>query len=146
MRALTIRQPMCGAIFHPDAGVRKDIENRPGLLSYRGELAIHAGLRLGDREAFYDVARLTGAPVPVLGSPRTGPEWSLGAIVGVVDLVSGHRSGECDDRCSPWALPCKAHHRLTNPRALAKPIPALGQQVLWTPDSHVINEIRRQLA
>jgi hypothetical protein len=136
---------MAGAIFHPSAAVRKDIENRPGLLSYRGELAIHAGQRLGDGDAFYAVARLTGAPVPVLGSPRTGPEWSLGAIVGVVDLVSAHRSCECNDRCSVWAQSFKAHHRLANPRTLARPVPALGQQTLWTVPPEVEAEIRRQL-
>lgn len=139
MRVLTIRQPMAGAIFHG-----KDVENRPGALSHRGPLLIHAGLQLCDLAAFAQVREL-GVEIPVLGSPGAGVEWSLGAIVGVVDVVSAHRSGECHERCSPWAQEGRAHLRLANPRVLSRPVRAYGKQHLWTPPVEVLEKVKRSL-
>lgn len=141
MRVLTIRQPWAGAVFHG-----KDIENRPGLFTYRGPLFIHAGQYLGDPAAFETVEDLTGVRVPVFGSPRAGVEWELGAVIGVVDLVNAHRSADCKSNCSRWAQAFQAHHVLANPRVLRRPVPARGKQGLWTADEALEAAVREQLA
>ena len=139
MRVLTIRQPMAGAIFHG-----KDVENRPGALSHRGPLLIHAGQQLSDLAAFAQVKDL-GVDVPMLGTPGAGVEWSMGAIIGCVDVVSAHRSGECHERCSPWAQEGRAHLRLADPRVLSKAVPAYGKQHLWSPPVDVLQKVERYL-
>lgn len=140
MKLLTIRQPHAGAIFHG-----KTIENRPGLFTYRGPLFIHSGQYLGDTAAFETVEDLTGSPVPVLGAPRAGVEWSMGSVIGVVDLVNAHRSADCHGRCSPWAQPLQAHHVLANPRLLTRAVEARGKQGMWTADADLETAVRRQL-
>lgn len=140
MKCLTLRQPMAGAVAHG-----KDVENRSVMFQYRGLLAIHAGLGIGDGDAFADVDRLTGGRLPLLGAPGRNPEWTFGAVIGVVDLVSAHRAGECEGRCSPWARPMNAHHRLANWRPLTRPVSTPGRQGLWTPDPDLATAIRKQL-
>lgn len=143
MRAITIRQPWAGAIF-ADAQP-KDVENRASGTEYRGPLLIHAGQHLADGDAFTDIDRITGTPVPVLGAPLAPPQWAVGSVIGVVDLVSVHLSAECNGNCSPWALPYRKHLRLARPRRLKRPVPANGKLGVWTPDADLIDAVRRQV-
>lgn len=154
MRALTVRQPWAWAIIHSG----KDVENRTQAWSYRGPVAIHAGVRWSDRGGESDAIARAWAI-----ERRIKPEWGdkcyplpredlfpTSAFVGVVDLVDVHHvsalnSGEilcCD---SPWAehqydprhgglrRRNLVHLELANPRPFVKPIPARGRLGLWTP-------------
>ena len=143
MRAITIRQPYAGAIFADEQP--KEIENRASGTEYRGPLLIHAGQHLADGDAFADVERITGAPVPVLGAPLSPSQWAVGAVIGVVDLVAVHTSAECECRCSPWALQYRKHLKLARPRRLARPIPANGKLGIWTPDEELAAAVRKQV-
>ena len=136
MRAITVRQPWAWAIIHGG----KDVENRSRNIagSYRGPVAIHAGLT-EDRAAWGDVD-LASAWLSA-GDDVTHTE--RGAIIGVVDLVDVHP--DCTElvegfghtpTCSPWAMADHLHLLLANPRPLAKPIPYKGALGLWTlPDA-----------
>lgn len=140
MRMLTLRQPYAGAVFHG-----KDVENRPGAFTYRGLLGIHAGQLLAAPDAFSEVEAMAGVTIPGLGSPAVSTEWAMGAVIGVVTLVDAHRWADCRGSCSPWAQPGKAHHRLEDPRVLARPVSAYGKQGLWAPDAALLAEIRGRL-
>ena len=91
MRALTVRQPWAAAIIHWG----KDVENRTRNLagSYRGPVAIHAGLVEDD--AAYDDEMIRQA----LGECDDGwllaEQFEAGGFVGVVDLADVHWSIEC---------------------------------------------------
>jgi hypothetical protein len=97
VRILTVRQPWAAAIIHNG----KDVENRPRNIagSYRGPVAIHAGLTI-DRDAWDDleagwslargVPRIDGAGLDALKL--------RGVILGVVDLVDVHTAGTCWER------------------------------------------------
>lgn len=143
MRALTVRQPFAWAIFHG-----KDVENRKVAWNYTGRLAIHAGLQYAGAEATAIVERLADQRLPQAGMPGN-QGLRFGVIIGVVDVVGVHRSGECGTSegrgCSPWAEPFSAHLELANPRPLAVPVECHGKQGLWTPEPHVLAAVRRQL-
>ena len=144
MKALTLRQPWAGAIFQGTNG--KDVENRGQLFSHRGVLAIHAGQQLGDVSAFEDVERILGRRVPTLGTPAAGPTWTLGAVVGLVDLVDAHRFIDCGGSCSPWAQTnAKVHLQLANPRPLTVPVPAYGRQGLSDLPDVVAKQVRQRV-
>lgn len=135
MRILTVRQPWAWALIHGG----KDVENRVRNIAgdYRGPVAIHAALGVGTPDEFnantYRVARL-GPPVPF--------GLTLGAVIGVVDLVDVHVGpefgGGCHklnsplpvtptyDLCSPWGDSGAYHLVLANPRPLTAPIPFKG--------------------
>ena len=145
MRILTVQQPWAWAIIHGGKDVENRVRNVAG--DYRGPVAIHVGLRY-----HYDwrSAALDDAMRPVrndfarralaeYGQTVRHPwpwEESLGAIIGVVDLVDVHRhqiaGAGCGDSnarsdmrstvCSPWAEPGAHHLVLSNPRPLAEPI------------------------
>lgn len=144
MKALTVRQPWAWAIVH--AG--KDIENRTQAWSYRGPLAIHAGLALFEQHNL--ASRLHRASN---GTERP-TDIRFGGIIGVVDLVDVHVSssrptGQCCD--SVWAQyaegPTKpvVHLVVENPRPLPRPIAARGQLGLWTPYADTLAAIREQV-
>lgn len=139
MRILTVRQPWAWAIT---AGY-KDVENRVRNIAgdYRGPVLIHTSKRLPPFQEHWDagtrIAGITGKR-PLFHDPS-----SMGAIIGVVDLVDVHRSeGNKDgivadmirDRdpyalngsCSPWAEANVYHLVFANPRALDEPIPWRG--------------------
>lgn len=135
MRALTVRQPWAWAIIH--AG--KDIENRTRNLagSYRGPVAIHAGLAKPEQHNLASKAHRAahGTEVPT--------EIVFGAFIGVVDLASVHHdSDHGPHRCSPWALPGDWHLMPTNPRPLLHPIPARGMLGLWTPSAELLEQLQ----
>lgn len=135
MRILTVRQPWAWAIIHGG----KDVENRVRNIAgdYRGPVAIHAGLARAATDDAQVVAHR------VLTKRRASlVDWSTGqahgVILGVVDLIDVHHWANCLNPvdpadmstwsgCSPWAEPVDVHHlMLTNPRALAEPIPYRG--------------------
>lgn len=147
MRVLTVRQPFAWAIIHGG----KDVENRPRNIAgeYRGPVAVHAG-RAG---ASFDAKH-----------PDLWPfdsRHTLGAIIGVVDLVGVHTSrdrecarllgihetGEQDwaAGCSPWAEHDRTHLVLANPRPLSDPIPFRGTLGLRTLPAEVEADVLQRL-
>lgn len=155
MKALTVQQPWAWAIIH--AG--KTVENRTQRWwSYRGPLAIHAGLRANQRACFdpriIHASRQAGngdwASFDDHGTLRPSAPMSLprGAIIGVVDLVDCHTAepGCCD---SPWAdhLPPDpwfgrhvTHLILADPRPI-EPIICRGALGLWTVPDHLTGDL-----
>lgn len=127
MRVLTIHRPWDWAIMIGG----KDVENRSWYTSYRGPLAIHAGLK-------YDTLAAIQCPELVLTAfqiKHTRPEsdWltksPAGRVLGIVNLDDCVR-----DSTSRWAEPGAWHWVLSNPRRLPKPLAATGRQKLWHPD------------
>lgn len=142
MRVLTVRQPWAHAIIYHGKDVENRVRNIAG--AYRGPIAIHAAKRLPTFEEHWAagtaIARITGFR-PLFHSPD-----SMGAIVGVVDLVNVQawsltECGIADETtdhphaaCSPWAFTDGWHLELANPRALGEPIPYKGALGLRTLD------------
>ncbi len=136
MRVLTVRQPWAWAIISGGKSVENCVRNLVG--NYRGAVAIHTSKRLPSFEEHWAagsiISDITGYR-PLFHSPD-----SLGAIIGVVELVGVHESGldGCGTRkgvanpdeliplCSEWAEPLVYHLVLANPRPLAHPIPFRG--------------------
>lgn len=164
MRVLTVRQPWATAIIR----MSKDVENRSSNIagSYRGPIAIHAGLhepgRLGARTEFPGVGEVERDRGGILlRSPRLAWPYRLplGVIVGVADLTDVHTDescarswptndhADCDEwsLCSPWAMPDHHHLVLANPRPLRRPIPSTGRLGLWRPDDDLLTAITEQL-
>lgn len=152
MRALTVQQPWAWAIVHGG----KDVENRTQLWSHRGELAIHAGMRVSERGLdswlLQEAWRRAGEP-PIVTS-------EVGAIIGLVDLVDAHLAVECVDEhgvmCSPWAESSYDEHGgktrrdivhlvLENPRPLATPVPCRGALGLWAVPPGVDHQVWAEL-
>lgn len=126
-----MRQPWAYAIIHGG----KDVENRSRNIAgtYRGLVAIHAAK---SRLATFDALHAGLWPY----RPRA---HTLGAIIGVVDLVDVHspatdlrRDDFCQtamgDLCSVWAEIEAWHLVLANARPLAEPIPYRGALGLRT--------------
>jgi activating signal cointegrator 1 len=125
MKVLTVRQPHAQAIF----ARLKLYETRSWSTSYRGPLAIHAGLAL-DTEAIEDL---------VVDSPRVKRslgEMRRGVILGVVTLVDVVPTdelpwdrhgwgdwGNFDEGCWAWVI--------KRPRLFRRPFPATGRLGLW---------------
>ena len=140
MKAITVRQPWAWAIIHGG----KDVENRSRNLagSYRGPVAIHAGL------APFEQRNMASRAHRAACGSETSAEILFGAIIGVVDLVDVHRVLQDDlgrirckttqpgepwgQACSAWAMENDYHLVLANPRPLARPIPYRGRLGLWT--------------
>lgn len=167
MRILTLHRPWAWAIVH--AG--KNIENRQRNLagSYRGPIAIHAGMQIDESVDGYEHPMM-GLVYPPC--PQSGPEhnrytctWCTeiepqrhahaGHILGVVDLVDVHsrshsRTGQphCnfEGLCSPWAETHALHLVLEQPRALSEPIPYRGGQGLRRLDAETIARIEAAIA
>lgn len=141
MRILTVRQPWAWALIHGG----KDIENRTRNIagSYRGPVAIHAGLTY---EKYTPAGQLHrdafGTEVPCT--------LHFGAVIGVVDLDHVVRPDQCPDAdgapCSPWCIPGHHHLWTSNPRPLRTPVPAKGRLGLWTPDEQLLAAIGEQLS
>lgn len=136
MKAITLRPPWGWAVLNG-----KSPENRTRNIagSYRGPLVIHQGKRPipADDPGRDLIFRLTGR-LPLAEHPRT-----LGAALGVVDLVDVHTCGmeggmfcpsqSCHEYhlCSPWAEPFAEHLVLRDPRWFPEPIPYRGALGLW---------------
>lgn len=164
MRILTVRQPWAWAIIYGGKDVENRVRNIAG--SYRGPVAIHAGLAKFEDEGQYRevtraiVSELNGWPADdgeLWGADSIeadDPRFAYGAIIGVVDLTDEHWSGmECGrvvncheyKLCSPWAEAYSHHLELANPRPLAEPIPFKGALGLRRLDPETIARIEAQL-
>lgn len=134
MKALTIRQPWTSLI----AWEEKHYETRGWATTYRGPLAIHAGiddsaLDVVDANSFYRAAFKRHGDPPLTKLP-------FGAVVCVVDLV-----GVAPVAHYLWPFctltqqettfgdygPGRFAWRLENVRVLAQPIAVRGKQGLW---------------
>lgn len=152
MKVLTVQQPWAWAIFHGKA-----IENRTQQWTYRGPLAIHAGIRWSNHggeselvdEAWQAAYFGAASPADAIATSRV---WTArGAILGVVDLVDVHPSAGC---CAPWGESSYAEHGgrerrqivhlvLENPRLLTAPIPCKGALGLWTPPADIAEQLAK---
>jgi hypothetical protein len=160
VKALTVRQPWAWALIHGG----KDVENRTQAWSYRGPLAIHAGM------ALFEKHNLASEAHRAAHGTETPTDIKFGGIIGVVDLVDVHvsargrevtsrsrpghglESHRLPDCCSsPWAQFAEGatkpvvHLVVENPRPLARPIAARGQLGLWTPYADTLAAIREQV-
>lgn len=133
MRAITVKQPWAWAIAY--AG--KTIENRSRGTTYRGPLAIHAGLKPSprgarDRRILDATAWLSTPEVDRRALP-------LGKVVAVAELVDAHPDAQC---CRPWGESTyletsgrqrtAVHHLvLEDIRPLPVPLPCRGALGLW---------------
>jgi hypothetical protein len=137
MRVLSVRQPWAWAV----ARGQKPIENRNWDTTYRGELAIHASLRL-------DTDALESPLVRGAGWDPADPIAAAGMIVAVVsltDVCAAATSGEpCD--CGPWAEAGYFHWRLGDVRPLPRPFATTGQPSLWTASPDLAAEVAGILA
>lgn len=148
MRILTVRQPWAWAIFHGGKNVENRVRNIAG--DYRGPVAIHAGLRFDDAGPEHpEVAR-------AFREYHAGIGWGhYGLILGIVTLTDVHRANGSNPGepnlcapyglCSPWAEPNTHHLTLTNPTALAEPIPFRGALGLRDLDAGTVAAIEGQL-
>lgn len=134
--ALTITQPWATAISHGG----KNIENRPWRPpAHITHLLIHAGK--------------TWDPVGVRLLREARPDLlqraidTRGAVVAIAELAGvcdrGARHDRCD--CGPWAADGQYHWRLTNVRALPKPVPVRGMQRLWWLPGDVLATVHTHL-
>lgn len=147
MKALTVQQPWAWAIMHGG----KLIENRTQNWNYRGPLAIHAGARISDRGAedtrIHDAWHEHG---DFRHTPDDPAAFTLGAVLGTVDLVDVHPDAGC---CKPWGESAYVEHGgrtrrrivhlvLENPRPFAEPFPCKGALGLWTPTDDILEQLR----
>lgn len=115
MRAITVKQPWAWAIAHGG----KSIENRSRGTTYRGPLAIHAGLAWSERgatdtrvidairgdrqpEGYYDPPIHVVAEVGRAGFIAvrpTDPRYATGVVIAVAELADAHPDAGC---CRPW--------------------------------------------
>ena len=154
MKVLSIRQPNAYAILR----LGKNVENRANRkgqdaarkqFTHTGPLLIHSSQPLAPVEDFRDIERISGRPLPTLGS--SDPATQLGAVIGIVTVSMVHTADSCstsrDGRCSPWARPDCAHLMVSEPRVLAHPIYLPGRLGLWSIDDPlVLAAISRELA
>jgi hypothetical protein len=151
MRILTVRQPWAWAIIHGG----KDVENRTTNIagSYRGPIAIHAGL------APFEQDNAASRVHSEMHGGQVDTRLVFGAIIGVVDLHDVHYAtreyepigagvSQITDRtcCGVWAMRDHHHLRLRAPRALRQPIPYKGALGLRELPADVANEILGSLA
>lgn len=142
MRVITVRQPFAWAIIFGG----KPIENRLQPWTYRGPLAIHAGLTWstdGQHSPLVRAAWTAAYPDAGAEPAPDDPDIAYGAVIGIVTLTGSHRADACRRAlrtyCSPWADGLTPdgrpyfHLKLTDPQPLSDPIPARGQRGLWRP-------------
>lgn len=147
MRILTVRQPWAWAIIHGGKDVENRVRNIAG--TYRGPIAIHAGMREDTSARQHpEIIRLAADqwwtdPASLL----TGRRDQFGTIIGVVDLFGVHEERDCwtamaardgtthEEHCSAWAEAGDVFHLvLANPRPIADPILFTGALGLRTLD------------
>jgi len=120
IRSLTLRQPWAWSVV----AAGKRTENRSRATTYRGPIAIHAGLRVDDiaLQTFPAVV----AAVRAWREEHPGQRLVLpsGAIVGVARLASVHEATA--DCCRPWGERLIYHWVLEDVVPLPEPIPWRG--------------------
>lgn len=145
VRVLTVRQPWAGAIIWHG----KDRENRPKPMRYRGLVAVHAGLHVPDSGDFLAVRDMAAR----------SPEWNdarraRGVILGLVRVTGCHFASDCRKAvrrdgepryCTWWATGEQWHIEVTDPVALAEPVPCKGKLGLWRLPADVEKAVRDQL-
>ncbi len=115
MKALTLYQPWASLI----ADGRKRVETRPRGLSYRGLLAIHAGLKV-DRAACKQFGY----------DPDTIPRGAVLCIVNMVDCVRFPSPHVTSDLFGDYAAG-RYGYILELVERLPAPVAARGYQCLW---------------
>ncbi|TNY36481.1 hypothetical protein [Thermomonospora catenispora] len=137
MQAISVRQPWAFAIAR---GV-KTVYNHPRPIAYRGPLLIHASMRV-------DLGSCDSPLIRSAGWDPRDPLATLGAVIALAELSEvceeATRGRDCD--CGPWAEPSACHWRLTNVRALPRPIVALGRMEPWQPRPSLVEEVHQMLA
>jgi hypothetical protein len=147
VKALTVQNPYAWAI----ATGRKPVENRTRLVSYRGDIAIHAGAAwYRGAETDPRVTQAVWVDVdPVLrGAPIDAAWWGLRwwrCVVAVAELHDCHvPESECCE--SEWADPdVGAHWMPRDVRRLDEHVPARGALGLWTLPGDVERAVCEQL-
>jgi hypothetical protein len=138
VKAVTIQQPWAYCV----ARGAKPIENRFWSTSYRGQVAIHAGLGwsasgAADERVLRLLARHMNAEQRarhLLLAGELGARLVFGAVLAVAELVDCHRADGC---CQPWGDPWLDDERpvwhwvLRGARKLERPALAVGRQGLW---------------
>jgi hypothetical protein len=101
MKALSVYQPWCWAMFEPPPDAWKDIENRKWEAPWvKGKfIAIHAAKTLDDMDAWFAIETASRGHRPPGPTELDvgGPVLVRGAIVGVVQVLDFVRSSS-----SPW--------------------------------------------
>lgn len=128
MRALTLIQPWLELIVSHG----KRTENRTYGTPYRGLLALHASAR--SDKPMIRAMQSEGWSFPAL---------PIGAVVAVAELVDVHSADDSACRCDAWAEtgPRIHHWVLDVVQALPDPIRCPGARRLWTPPTHVLQEL-----
>lgn len=137
MKAITVQQPWAQCI----ALGAKLVENRSRSVSYRGPLAIHAGMRWSRRGGHDDRAVRLVAGQDALGPISEAIAVDVlglrqGVVLAVCELVDCHLADGC---CQPWGEDeyggDRVHHlALADVCRLAQPVPTRGQLGLWSFD------------
>lgn len=129
MKALTVWQPWCWAIFDIPAGLAKDVENRTWSAPHVvGKfIAIHAAKKVDDKEAWFSVQRISGYHPPTINATGDAgvPELPQSCIVGVAEITGMVAQSE-----SPWFVGPVGWVIGRRIRFL-EPIPCGGAQGLW---------------
>lgn len=138
MKALSVRQPWAWAI----ARGHKSVENRSWTTAHRGHLLIHASMRI-------DLDACKSPLVHDAGWRADDPVAAIGAIVAAVDLTgmctATVGAPDIDCGCGTWAEPGAYHWMLREPRALERPILALGRLGLWEPSDTLVAELPAEI-
>ncbi|MEU5879495.1 hypothetical protein [Spirillospora sp. NPDC047279] len=136
MQAISVQQPWAFAIAR---GV-KDVFNQGLPTAYRGPLLIHASMRV-------DLKACDSPGIQAAGWDSRDPLATIGAVIATAELAdvcaAASRDLPCD--CGPWADPGVYHWRLSNVRALPRPIVALGRPDLWEPKPTLLIEVQSML-
>ena len=142
--SMTLRQPHASNVFAiDDPSGPKDVENRSSNIvgAYRGPIVIHAG---------------AARDPEMMKLWEDDPAFPRSVLLGVVDVISVHRSRDCSrgpwsphspKLCSAWALTGTTHIVLANPRRFPEPMPfADGKLGMWWLPDDVAQEIGDWLA
>lgn len=127
IKCLTVCQPFAWAIFHAD----KRVENRPWRTSYRGTLAIHAGLS----RKWFKTAR--GLELPVEWPDEE--EVDYGQVIGTVEIVDCIAYPRPLEQLTIDTQPLQEDPHafgpycwmLENPQLFSSPFEATGRQRLY---------------
>jgi len=144
MKALSVWQPWCWAMFELPPERWKDIENRTWPAPWvKGKwIAIHAALRLDDGDAWWAIEEAGGQRPPSHDAIGDGGVHELvrGAIVGVVEVLDFVTTSS-----SPWFFG-PVGWVLGQRFRLPVPVPCRGAQGLWEVPEHVEMAVREGVA
>ena len=118
MHIVTVRQPWASLI----AVGEKTVENRPWSSTYRGDIAVHAGLT--DDVVAMSSPDVVEAMAEHSLSPLDLPRGHVVAVAALYDVHAAEDRGRC---CAPWGQADRQHLLLRDVRPLRHPCPATGQ-------------------